>query len=312
MYRYWDGTQWTSALSPTPNPLNPDAPAASSAGAGQSPWTGQAGSALGQGGAQPFTMRQAPPNPYAGASGYGPGPRQTAPRASGMKAAGWWLLVLLVLAGLIFGGTKLMGTIGLNPFEPPAPSNPTMNPCPPEPITFPTTPKHPADGRVHGGKLSYPMLSSPWEAPEYDNRLPFATDVSVQNVLVEPNYDGKYSWVASVLVAELIAGDGFFSPKEAVDLVAKCAMKSFYSDATVGRNDLVSKAVTLSGHEGWLIETHLTFDIKGLKVKGETAIFMVVRINDTSSSLYYASIPDSVPEYLVTARQVQSQLTIDP
>ena len=89
-------------------------------------------------------------------------------------------------------------------------------------------------------------------------------------------------------------------------------MARFYSDALVQRNDQVSKAITISGKEGWVIETHLTFDIKGLQTKGETAIFLVMPTSATSSSIYYASIPDTTPQYLSVARDVMAQLQVDP
>ena len=88
-------------------------------------------------------------------------------------------------------------------------------------------------------------------------------------------------------------------------------MSRFYSDALVQRNDVRSQAATVDGHDSWIIETHLSFDIPMLKEKGETAIFQVVRINDESSSIYYASIPDSRPDLLNVARQVQGQLRVD-
>ena len=58
------------------------------------------------------------------------------------------------------------------------------------------------------------MLGSPWGAPQGDNRVPFGSDVQSQLVPVETDYDGNGSnWVASVLVGELQAGDGFFTPE---------------------------------------------------------------------------------------------------
>lgn len=284
MFRYWDGTSWASTVSSQPfGPPQPDA-----------------------GGGQPLTSRPQPT--YASASYQQPGKP-----TSGLKQLAWGVLVLAVVGALVFGGLQLLRSIGLSPFEPNTPSNPSTNPCPPEKLTPPTIPPPANDGRVHGGKLSYPMLGSPWGAPKDDQRLPFGRDVSVQDVMVEQNFDGLgSSWVASVLVGELIAGDGFFSPKEGADLIAKCAMARFYSDALVQRNDQVSKAITISGKEGWVIETHLTFDIKGLQTKGETAIFLVMPTSATSSSIYYASIPDTTPQYLSVARDVMAQLQVDP
>ena len=134
----------------------------------------------------------------------------------------------------------------------------------------------------------------------------------MQQITLQPNFDGKgNSWVASILVAELVAGDGFFSPQEGTELIAKCAMSRFYGDAVVQRDDVRSQAVTVDGRDGWVIETHLSFDISGLNEKGETAIFEVVKISDDSSSIYYASIPDSRPDLLTVARQVQGQLRVD-
>jgi hypothetical protein len=187
--------------------------------------------------------------------------------------------------------------------------NSTTNPCPVNTQSLaPVT--HTADGRVHGGMLSYPMLGSPWSAPMPDVRVPFGRDVEVQEVTIEPNYNGKSSWVASVLVAELASGDGFFSPQEGSEIVVKCLIGAFYDDATVGREDKVSKATTVGGKDAWLVETHLTFDIKGLKTKGETAIVLIVATATDTSSLYYASIPDTSPEYMQPARDVMAALTV--
>ena len=43
---------------------------------------------------------------------------------------------------------------------------------------------------------------------------------------------------------------------------------------------------------------HLTFEIPGLQETGETAIIMIVATAPESSSIYYASIPDSRPDLL--------------
>ncbi len=300
MYRFWDGTMWSPVVSSTPGPQ------------GVAPGTQPMAAHQPSTGASPLLSRTPAANPYAGASGFTPYPGPTKPTASIWRSVGWLLAVFVVVGALVFGGLQLLRGFGVDPLNPTAPSNPTVNPCPTASMPAVSPASHPNDGRVHGGKLSYPQLGSPWSAPEVEQRLPFGVDATVQTVTVEPNYDGSHSWVASVLVAELVAGDGFFSPKEATELITKCSMSEFYSDAVVQRTDVSSKAVTVDGHDAWVIETHLAFDIPGLKVKGETAIFEVVKISDASSSVYYASIPDSVPELLTVARQVQDQLKVDP
>jgi len=80
--------------------------------------------------------------------------------------------------------------------------------------------------------------------------------------------------------------------------------------AVVGRTDSVNKATTVGGKDAWLVETHLTFDIPGLKTKGETAIVLIVATATDTSSLYYASIPDTVPQYMQTALDTMAALTV--
>jgi len=141
--------------------------------------------------------------------------------------------------------------------------------------------------------------------------VPFGRDALEQNVLLHENYNGRNSWVASVLVGELVAGDGFFSPQQGSEIVSKCIMGAFYSDAVLTREDRVNRATTLDGHDAWLLEMHLGFNIAGLDETGETAIILIVATGEASSSLYYASIPDSRPDLLATARQVQQQLRVE-
>ena len=170
---------------------------------------------------------------------------------------------------------------------------------------------HPADGRVHGGPVSYPMLGNPWGAPQGDNRVPFGSDVQSQLVPVETDYDGNGSnWVASVLVGELQAGDGFFTPEQGSQIVVKCILGKFYGDNPVKSNVTVNKATNIDGHDAWLVESKLTFDIAGLQTKGELLIVAIVSAGNRSG-LYYASIPDTTPELVEPARDALKNLKVD-
>ncbi len=293
MYRYWDGTAWSPSVVPFP----PAAPAGPSA-------AGQASAG------QPFQSRTPPRNPFAGGAAPAASDRR---RGGGLQGLAWWALIGAVVVALIFGGGQLLRAVGFDPFNPAPNSNPTANPCPvPNPAAATIPPTITSDGRVRGGHLSYPQLGDPWSPPDVETRLPFGRGVATQVVMVEPNYKGDgNSWVASVVVGELVAGDGFIAPREGSEIVARCAIATFYDDAVVTRNDKVNQAVTLDGKPGWLLETHLSFDIRGLNEKGETAIFLIVQTSDSSSSLFYASIPDSRPDLLRTAREVQAQLRVE-
>jgi hypothetical protein len=185
--------------------------------------------------------------------------------------------------------------------------------CPPQRSDSPSAPSSNAnDGRVHGGPVSYPALGSPWGAPTGENRVPFGINVLSQNVLVEDNYDGQgASWVASITVGELQAGDGFFTPEQGSQIVVRCILGAFYGNNPVNSDVKVNKATTIDGHEAWLVESQLTFDIAGLKTKGELLIVAIVQASPERSGLYYASIPDTTPQLVQPARDALSQLKVD-
>ena len=205
------------------------------------------------------------------------------------------------------GGTDT-GTTGGGPV-----TQPSQDACPPETSASPEAPvSHPADGRVHGGPLSYPQLGTPWGEPQGPaNPVPFGSDVQNQWVLDQLNYDGAgNNWVASILVGELQAGDGFFTPEQGSQIVVKCILGAFYGDHPVNSDVKVNEKTTIDGHDAWLVESQLTFDIPRLEAKGELLIVAIVSAGNRSG-LYYASIPDTMPELVQPARDALKQLQVD-
>ncbi len=303
MYRYWDGNAWSAATSPIPTA----APPSSGIGSQQptQPGYGQQYGEQGYG-HQGYGQR---------AYGQQPGSAYTNYQQAASKKTpiGWWiggaaLVLVLVLVG-VFAVRAISNSTGGGGNGPGGTA--TTDVCPPEDTKAPTPVPQPNDGRVHGGQLSYPMLPPPWSAPRPDDRVPFGRGVLSQTVTIEPNYDGLgRSWVASVIVGELLAGDGFFSPQQGSEIVAKCVIGRFYGNAEVGRDDLVNKAITVDGKEAWEVESHLTFDIPKLKTKGELMIIVIVKTSATASSLFYASIPDTSPGLVQPARDTMKSLKV--
>ncbi len=292
MYRFWDGQQWSTSL--TSNPFAPP------------PVSG--------GPALPVTSGQGYPgqNGYPGQAGAYPGDGTGTQQR---RPVGAWAIIGAVVLGLVVGVFALVNLGVFSPFGGSGPvSNPTGDICPKKrvlPAASATQAVQPP-GRVQGGKLSYPRLGAPWDPPQIEDRVPFGRDVHEQMVMVQDNYDKLgSSWVASILVGELVAGDGFFSPQQGSEIVSKCIMGVFYGDAVLTRNDIVNKATQVGGKDAWLLEMHLGFQIKGLRETGETAIILIVATGAESSSIYYASIPDSRPELLQTARLIQQQLRVE-
>jgi hypothetical protein len=306
LFRYWDGKAWSAATSPNPSAPPPSQGLVS---AGQPQHSGQPS---GQRGQQPYGHGGQPTY----GQDYGSSAYSNYQELEKKKSPiGWWIagaalvIVIIVVAVLAIravtgGGTGTSGGPVTQPSQDACPSQTTASPEP--------SVSQPADGRVHGGPVSYPLLGPPWGPPQPpSNPVPFGKDVLNQTVTVEENYDGKGTlWVASILVGELQAGDGFFTPEQGSQIVVKCILGAFYGDNPVNSNVKVNEKTTIDGHEGWLVESQLTFDIEGLETKGELLIVAIVSAGNRSG-LYYASIPDTTPELVQPARDALKQLQVD-
>ena len=227
------------------------------------------------------------------------------------SSVGWWLgagallLVIVVVATFVIRGLG-NGTLGSRAGGGEA----TSKVCPDETLGTPDIVPQPNDGRVHGGPVSYPQLGPPWGPPHVEVRVPFGKDAVTQEIVVQANYARDSSWVASVLVGELAAGDGFFTPQQGSQIVVKCILGRFYGNNEVQSNVKVDRAATIDGHQGWLVESHLTFDIPNLQTKGELMIVAIVTTGSTAG-LYYASIPDTTPQLVQPAREALKNLKVD-
>ncbi|HEY5821514.1 MAG TPA: DUF2510 domain-containing protein [Propionibacteriaceae bacterium] len=322
LYRYWDGKAWSAATSPNPSAPPPAQGLVGGASqpAGQpvqgQPAQGQpvGGQPYGQ---NPYGQAGSSQNPY-GQNPYGQGAygqsgnnayanyQQTAKKRS---PVGWWivgavLVVVIVIVAVVAVRAVNSGVSGVPGGQA------SQDICPPErtETAEPVTP--PNDGRVHGGPISYPELGSPWGSPKGDNRVPFGVDVQSQSVTVQTNYQMGKIWVASILIGELQAGDGFFTPEQGSQIVVKCILGRFYDDNPVTSDVKINEKATIDGHDAWIVESQLKFDIKGLETKGELLIVAIVS-NGERSGLYYASIPDTVPELIQPARDALKNLTVD-
>jgi hypothetical protein len=133
---------------------------------------------------------------------------------------------------------------------------------------------HPDDGRVYGGNLSFAAatLFGPAGA---ESRLSFARDVA-QQVLLVNNSPG---WLAQLAVGQLRREDGFDrGARRTAERVAACVIGGImYLPYDPVRSDRASKAITVSGHPGWLIETDVTVTNPRLPFSGDHVIFIVVR-----------------------------------
>ena len=117
------------------------------------------------------------------------------------------------------------------------------------------------------------------------------------------------NWVAQILVGEPRPATGS-SPLAVPQIVVKCILGAFYGDNPVNSNVKVTEKTTIDGHDAWLVESQLTFDIAGLRAKGELLIVAIVSAGNRSG-LYYAIIPHTKPELVQPARDALQQLQVD-
>jgi len=273
LYRFWDGTTWSAATGT--NPASP------------SPGT-------------PRPVRG--PGPGGGTS-HLPVERRT--------AVGWFvgaaaLLVVIVVVAVI----AIRSAGGDTAVDTPVPGPSSRATTCPDAVSPPASPPPRTGDRVSSGKLSYPRLGAPFTAPKWDVRVPFGRDVQNQDAIVEKSADGRTTWVAAVLIARLTAGDGFFGPEQGAEVVADCVVARFYGNAEVQREDRRNTAITVDGHRAWTIESQLRFRLPDIKTTGETMILVVVDTGAGEAGLFYASVPDTSPQFLAPARAALADLEV--
>jgi hypothetical protein len=276
-------------------------------------WNGRVWSAATT--ADPRTAPPAPPAPTAPPGGPGPAPEAPAVPTARRRSAVPWLIgavalavVLVVVAVLVL--RNLVGPIVAGPDPGPNPSTSTEV-CPDAVLETATPPPAQTGNRVHSGALSYARLPEPFSPPKWDSRVPFGRDVQSQDATVEQDAQGQPTWVAAVLVARLLAGDGFFGPEQGAKVVAECVTGKFYGNAAVERTDQRNEATTVDGRSAWLIQAHLSFSLPDVETTGETMIIVVVETVTGEAGLFYASIPDTSPEFMPAAQAAQSTLEVD-
>lgn len=291
-YRYWDGEQWGNDLTPSPpsvGPLDEGAPAPQ-----QRPIDKRASDTV----TRDLVKHLEHPEK-----------KTFLGRVSGTVTIVAVVLACLVL--LVIGVAELSGM-------PKRPTSTAWAPMPDVCLKHDRSSTELRDlrdvpGRVLGGELSYKKFDGAWTEPKRTIAVSFATNAQSQVRVTEAEV-GSYSpaWGASVLVGELIPNKRFTYAKEVSQFVIDCSRAEIYPGSTPVREEISSKATTVSGKEGWILEMHLTYDIAKVKEKGETAIVVAVRTSDEVWSFFWARVPDSRPDLLTEVRERVAGLKIEP
>lgn len=263
-------------------------------------------------GAEPAPARAPGPGTGARQPGIQPPLAQSPGQAPRRSPWGWWLVAGAVLVAVVVIAALVVRSVGGSALDGPdlPGDDPSQQTCPrAEPTSSPAAPS--SGDRVRSGQLSYPRLPTPFGAPIADDRTPFGHDVQSQQAFVERSADGETTWVAWALIARLMAGDGFYGPQQGASVVADCVVALFYNDHEIQRSDTRRAAITVDGHEAYVIESHLSFDIPGIQTKGETMIVVVVDVDQQGEAgLFYGTIPDTSPQFMAPIRAALADLQV--
>lgn len=211
----------------------------------------------------------------------------------GPLIGGLVVIVLLAIAAVVVirdltGSTRLTEPVPSStisawddsspiPTETPTPSpSPSPSPSQQQEIACPdgqpdATANHPNDGRVHGGRLSFPRVAS-YGDPRPKYGLSWFYDVSAQSQRTEPGWE---SWFA---VGEIAVDPGFEDPKKAAESSMQCAVNDNWFSQFESRTDIRNEKFTIDGHDGWILASEIRVGNPSLSVEGD--VVTIVMIND--------------------------------
>lgn len=147
--------------------------------------------------------------------------------------------------------------------------------------------RHPVDGRVYGGNLSF-QAQPTFEPAALEGRFSFAYDVLQQTLPVSQNP----AWIAQLAVGQLRGSDGFVhDARNTVESLARCVITgNMYAPYVPTRGDIRSESLSINGRNGWLIESEITVDQPDLALLGDHVIFIVVR-DGKNWGFFFGAVP---------------------
>lgn len=128
---------------------------------------------------------------------------------------------------------------------------------------------HPADNRVHGGRLS--MMQVPgYSAPDVEYMLSWMSDTQGTEQLTEPG------WQSVFAVGEVARTSGFNTTRDAAHASMACAIESSWYLNFGGRKDIRDEPIVIDGHPGWILTAEILEDNPDIAVDGDQLTFVAV------------------------------------
>ncbi|MEX0426346.1 DUF2510 domain-containing protein [Nocardioides sp. DS6] len=278
LLRYWDGTGWSGQTRPADK--RPEEPSA---------WPELE---------QPPTQAWAPVGERRG-------------RRTGLVAA-------LAVAAVLVAGGGVGAAVALSRHDTADPSPAVTSLAPTSPATGGSTTvlpivndcpdgdtfekqKHPKDGRVHGGGLSFPRQPG---AEAHDEGFPWADDTHGETIAL------KGTWVRFYVVGRLPAWSGYSSLQRTAESMLSCIArdKDMYPRAT-RFTPAFSRATTVDGHDAW--EARGSVYVDGAPYPGGTVHVVAVDTGKQGYSIFMGDAPIGVKSDLAALDAVVKELKVD-
>jgi hypothetical protein len=128
---------------------------------------------------------------------------------------------------------------------------------------------HPADGKVHGGRLS--MMRVPgYSDPDVEYMLSWMSDTQGTEQQTEPG------WQSIFAVGEVARTDGFNTLREAAHASMSCAIQSSWYLNFGGRKHIRDEPIMIDGRPGWILTDEILEDDPDIEVDGDQLSFVAV------------------------------------
>jgi uncharacterized protein DUF2510 len=168
-----------------------------------------------------------------------------------------------------------------------APASPTQAP-PPE--------RAPRVSDTDAG-ISYAGQGEPWRPWDRVWQTPglqakFSTGYYIVTQSDTPGGE-YYATVLSGTVSALVGDGPPADPRCVAQQLIEEVRGAYYPEPNVN-TVFEAQPITVSGHKGYVIRGHLTFDVKGYDAKGEGVAIMVLDVGRPQLAVMYISIPDTV------------------
>lgn len=166
-------------------------------------------------------------------------------------------------------------------------------------------PAAPADGRVHGGPLSFQQLGNGWGEPYALNRFPFSRDAYVQT----QDLHEKLGWQASVEVG-VNTMQPFPGPDRATAALLQCLVTSdFYTSVHVKVTENSSKPINVSGTAAVQRDALLRFRHPDLRTTGSRIRIIVVQSDPIT--YYFDAVPMERNDLITELDRATASLRVD-